>query len=162
MQPYRKDTNLRKQWHQELAEKFFLPATILEARSYNQAIKAGRTNPFQPDEPSLVICSYHFARNKAEDIVATPWDLVVIDEAHRLRNVYKPSNVIANTLKSALEGRPKVVVSKSISSRTSKIRPPHHQLTGPHCATEKKTEAESVIEPLRPLRQQTEMSAMGR
>ena len=29
----------------------------------------------------------------------TPWDLVVIDEAHRLRNVYKPSNVIANTLK---------------------------------------------------------------
>ena len=92
-------SNLRKQWHQELAEKFFLPATILEARSYNQAVKAGSTNPFQPDEPSLVICSYHFARNKAEDIVATPWDLVVIDEAHRLRNVYKPSNVIANTLK---------------------------------------------------------------
>jgi len=28
-------SNLRKQWHQELAEKFFLPATILEARSYN-------------------------------------------------------------------------------------------------------------------------------
>ncbi len=104
-------SNLRKQWHQELAEKFFLPATILEARSYNQAVKAGSTNPFQPDEPSLVICSYHFARNKAEDIVATPWDLVVIDEAHRLRNVYKPSNVIANTLKSALEGRPKVLLT---------------------------------------------------
>jgi adenine-specific DNA-methyltransferase len=29
---------------------------------------------------------------------------VVIDEAHRLRNVYKPSNVIANTLKLALAG----------------------------------------------------------
>ena len=27
---------------------------------------------------------------------------MVIDEAHRLRNVYKPSNVIANTLKGAL------------------------------------------------------------
>jgi ERCC4-related helicase len=104
-------SNLRKQWHQELAEKFFLSATILEARSYNQAVKEGNANPFQPDDGSIVICSYHFARNKAEDIVATPWDLVVIDEAHRLRNVYKPSNVIANTLKKALEGRPKVLLT---------------------------------------------------
>ncbi len=104
-------SNLRKQWHQELAEKFFLPATILEARSYKQETKAGNAAPFQPSEPSLIICSYHFARNKAEDIVATPWDLVVIDEAHRLRNVYKSSNVIANTLKSALEGRPKILLT---------------------------------------------------
>lgn len=104
-------SNLRKQWHQEMAEKFFLPATILEARSYKQAVKAGSTNPFQPDEPNLVICSYHFARNKAEDLVATPWDLVVIDEAHRLRNVYKTSNVIANELKRALAGRPKVLLT---------------------------------------------------
>jgi len=104
-------SNLRKQWHQELAEKFFLPATILEARSYNQAIKAGNPNPFQPEESSLIICSYHFARNKAEDVVSTPWDLVVIDEAHRLRNVYKPSAVIANTLKKALEGRPKILLT---------------------------------------------------
>lgn len=104
-------SNLRKQWHQELAEKFFLPAIILEARSYNQAIKAGNDNPFQPEEPNLVICSYHFARNKADDVAATAWDLVVIDEAHRLRNVYKSSNVIANKLKSALESRPKVLLT---------------------------------------------------
>jgi adenine-specific DNA-methyltransferase len=104
-------SSLRKQWLQELAEKFFLPATILEARSYNQALKAGSTNPFQQDEPSIVICSYHFARNKAEDVLATPWDLVVIDEAHHLRNVYKTSNVIANTLRSVLKGRPKVLLT---------------------------------------------------
>lgn len=104
-------SNLRKQWHQELAEKFFLPSIILEAKSYNKDKKEGSANPFQPDEPNLVICSYHFARNKAEDIVATPWDLVVIDEAHRLRNVYKTSNVIANELKRALEGRPKILLT---------------------------------------------------
>ena len=33
--------NLRKQWHQELHDKFFLPCTILEARSYNQSIRRG-------------------------------------------------------------------------------------------------------------------------
>ncbi|MEX1048163.1 MAG: SNF2-related protein [Akkermansiaceae bacterium] len=104
-------SNLRKQWHQELAEKFFLPVTILEARSYHQAVKAGNETPFQPTEPNLVICSYHFARNKADDVMGIPWDLVVIDEAHRLRNVYKSSNVIANKLKTALEGRPKVLLT---------------------------------------------------
>lgn len=104
-------SNLRKQWSQELSEKFFLPSIILEAKSYREAIKSGVDNPFQPEEAALVICSYHFARNKAEDVMMTPWDLVVIDEAHRLRNVYKPSNKIANTLRDALKGRKKVLLT---------------------------------------------------
>jgi len=102
--------NLRKQWHQEMAEKFFIPCTILEAKSYNAQIKAGNFKPFQPQD-SVVICSYQFARSKASDVATTPWDLVVIDEAHRLRNVYKPSNVIANTLKAALAERNKLLLT---------------------------------------------------
>src|SRR5215211_3945862 len=94
-------SNLRKQWLQELSEKFFLPGTILETRNYNQMLRLGHSSPFEIEE-AIVICSYQFARNKASDVAKTPWDLVVIDEAHRLRNVYKPSNVIANTLKDAL------------------------------------------------------------
>nr|MCU0751161.1 DEAD/DEAH box helicase [Akkermansiaceae bacterium] len=104
-------SNLRKQWHQEMSEKFFLPCEILESRSYNAAIRQGRFQPFTPERGAVVICSYQFARNKAADVHATPWDLVVIDEAHRLRNVYKPSNVIANTLKKALEGRHKILLT---------------------------------------------------
>ena len=37
--------NLRKQWHQELADKFGLPAVILEAKSFRQAAKDGSANP---------------------------------------------------------------------------------------------------------------------
>jgi ERCC4-related helicase len=103
-------SNLRKQWHQELSEKFFLPSKILEAKSYNVAIKEGRFRPFEMTD-NIVLCSYQFARNKASDVAATAWDLVVIDEAHRLRNVYKPSNVIANTLKLALANRPKILLT---------------------------------------------------
>jgi SNF2 family DNA or RNA helicase len=103
-------SNLRKQWHQELNEKFFIPCTILESKSYNADIKAGSFRPFEQSD-SIVICSYQFARNKAADVHATPWDLVVIDEAHRLRNVYKPSNVIANTLKGALAERNKLLLT---------------------------------------------------
>ena len=32
-------SNLRKQWHQELSEKFFLPCTILESRLYNSSVE---------------------------------------------------------------------------------------------------------------------------
>src|SRR6266853_1041161 len=103
-------SNLRKQWHQELTEKFFLPCTILESRSYNAAIKQGNFKPFETKD-TVVICSYQFARGKAPDVHATPWDLVVIDEAHRLRNVYKPSNVIANTLKLALAQKRKLLLT---------------------------------------------------
>ena len=102
--------NLRKQWHQELTEKFFLPCQILETRSYNDAVKHDNPRPFETTD-SIVICSYHFARNKEADIRAIPWDLVVIDEAHRLRNVYKPSNVIANALKQALLKSPKLLLT---------------------------------------------------
>ena len=102
-------SNLRKQWFQELAEKFFLPCRILESKSYNAAVKLGQFRPFEV--PEIVICSYQFAKSKAGDVHAVPWDLVVIDEAHRLRNVYKPSNVIANTLKLALAGKDKLLLT---------------------------------------------------
>ncbi|TMJ15988.1 MAG: DEAD/DEAH box helicase [Alphaproteobacteria bacterium] len=103
-------SNLRKQWHQEMNEKFFIPCTIIESKPYNAEVKAGNVRPFDRAD-SIVICSYQFARNKAADVQATPWDLVVIDEAHRLRNVYKPSNVIANTLKGALSERNKLLLT---------------------------------------------------
>jgi len=77
--------NLRKQWHQELQDKFSLDGLILEAKSYNQLKKQGVANPFSTDKP--VICSYQFAKSKINDVQMVPWDLVVFDEAHRLRNV---------------------------------------------------------------------------
>jgi ERCC4-related helicase len=102
-------SNLRKQWFQELTEKFFLPCRILEAKSYNNAIKQGKFRPFEA--PEIIISSYQFVKSKAADVHAMPWDLVVIDEAHRLRNVYKPANVIANTLKLALAGKRKLLLT---------------------------------------------------
>ena len=102
-------SNLRKQWFQEVTEKFFLPCRILEAKSYNSEIKRGNFRPFESSE--IVICSYQFACGKASDVANTPWDLVVIDEAHRLRNVYKPANIIANTLKRALAHAPKLLLT---------------------------------------------------
>ncbi len=101
--------NLRKQWHQELADKFGISASIIEAKSYRQAIKDGASNPF--DSPSVLICSYQFASGKAKEVQSVPWDLVVIDEAHRLRNVYKPENKTARILRDALATPQKVLLT---------------------------------------------------
>jgi superfamily II DNA or RNA helicase len=101
--------NLRKQWSQELADKFFLPSAILENRTFNDTIRAGNLNPFQQD--AVIICSYHFARKMEPYVRQTQWDLVVIDEAHRLRNVYKPTNKIANAIKLAVAPFRKVLLT---------------------------------------------------
>lgn len=101
--------NLRKQWSQEIEEKFFLPTGILEARNYNKLKKDGVRRPFE--QHHIVICSYQFAARHAEELMIIPWDLVVIDEAHRLRNVYRPDNRIGRTLKAALANVPKVLLT---------------------------------------------------
>lgn len=103
-------SSLRKQWNAELQEKFFLPSIILETKSVNQFIKDGNLNPFN-QEDAIVICSYHFARAKAPYIKQTKWDIAVIDEAHRLRNVYKTSSKIALEIKNALLDIPKILLT---------------------------------------------------
>lgn len=101
--------NLRKQWSQELQDKFFISSVILETKSFNDFSKSKKTNPFIQN--SIVLCSYQFARAKETYIQAVNWDLVVIDEAHRLRNVYKSSNKIANSIKNALRERDKILLT---------------------------------------------------
>ncbi len=102
--------NLRKQWNQEIADKFFLPSIILETKSFNDEIKKANFNPFEQKD-KIVICSYHFIKSKAVYVSKVDWDLVVIDEAHRLRNVYKPNNKIAKAIKEAVLHAPKILLT---------------------------------------------------
>jgi integrase len=91
---------LRKQWQQELTEKFSLPSVILEGRTASLR---------QPDH--IAICSYHFAAGRGDDVKQIPWDLVVVDEAHRLRNVWKTSSKIAQAISEAISHAPKVLLT---------------------------------------------------
>lgn len=101
--------NLRKQWSQELQDKFFLSSVILEAKSFNEFIKKGKLNPF--DQSDIIICSYQFARTKEPYLKLIQWDLAVVDEAHRLRNVYKANNKIAKSIKDSLIEAPKILLT---------------------------------------------------
>src|SRR5690625_1101180 len=93
-----------------MADKFYLKAEVLETPSFNKKIKEGKRNPFDSTD-SIKVCSYHFARRKADEIMLTSWDLVVIDEAHYLRNVYKPRNVTAKEIQRATRDYNKVLLT---------------------------------------------------
>lgn len=103
-------SSLRKQWMQELADKFYLPSEVIESRNFNKKIKAGIKNPFE-DRENIQICSYHFARNKADYLQLVSWDLIVIDEAHYLRNVYRGNNKIATEIRDAILPYKKILLT---------------------------------------------------
>ncbi len=105
--------SLRKQWAQELHEKFSLASRILDAKTHKQLVKYGQPRPFLTSD-EVVITSYEFAagRKGQPEISAIDWDLVIFDEAHRLRNVHKTSgSARAKTLKEALASRFKLLLT---------------------------------------------------
>lgn len=57
------------------------------------------------------MCSYQFAAKNYEKIMLEQWDLAIIDESHRLRNVYKTDNKVAAAIKKALLNTPKILLT---------------------------------------------------
>ncbi len=100
---------LRRQWAAELSEKFNLPALILDAQAVRQRRKEGAVRPFE--QRAAVILSYHYANRVEDDLRAVPWDLVVMDEAHKLRNAHQPSNRMGQTLRRTFDGRRKLLLT---------------------------------------------------
>jgi len=101
--------SLRKQWALELQEKFNLPVTIMDAKTYRQEIDQGSLGPFDRNE--IVITSIHFASNRCTEVKPIPWDMVIIDEAHKLRNAYRESNRMGQNVRWALENKRKILLT---------------------------------------------------
>src|SRR5574344_96637 len=101
---------LRKQWSIELEDKFYLPSTILEKRNFDKILAETYNNPFDTTA-EIVICSYAFARKNITHISRVNWDLVVLDEAHALRNVYRNSNKTGIALKLGLQPFKKLLLT---------------------------------------------------
>lgn len=94
--------SLRKQWAQELADKFSLPTRILDAKTYRDLEKSGVKRPFDSNK-EILIASYEFVARHADRVGIINWDMVIYDEAHKLRNVYRANGAKrAKVLKEAL------------------------------------------------------------
>lgn len=100
---------LRKQWSIELCDKFNIPSVIIDQRYFNEMTANGHTNPFEQDK--VIICSYQFLNNQKDAAKLVKWDLAIIDEAHKLRNAYRPSNVLGQSIKWVLEDTKKLLLT---------------------------------------------------
>ena len=95
--------SLIAQWIDELTKKFRLPVTVVNSQYLR---RKNPPNPFISDK--IVLCSYHFANNKAKYLSGLPWDLCCIDEAHHLRNRH---GRMATVLRNALRDIPKLLLT---------------------------------------------------
>jgi len=100
--------SIRKQWALELQEKFNLPTVVLDAKAYRGARRQG-CDPLAPG--AVLMLSFHFANSLRDELKAIAWDLVVIDEAHKLRNAYRPSNKVGQGIRWATEDCRKLLLT---------------------------------------------------
>ncbi len=96
---------LRAQWQAELKEKFDLDSVVVDGRTIRAT-----GNCFDQPVP-IVIASHPFAAGRSELLAQIQWDLVVIDEAHRLRNSHKPTNKTGKALKAGMRNAPKLLLT---------------------------------------------------
>ena len=104
--------SLRKQWAQEMHDKFAVPTTVVDAVSLRKQAAGDILATLQRMVgKAVVIMSYQFAAKLEAELRAVPWDVVVIDEAHKLRNAHRTSNRTGQALTRALAGRKKILLT---------------------------------------------------
>ena len=102
--------SLIRQWNSELYDKFSLDSQIMDRKMFNGYIRKGYSNPFDVYK-GITICSYQFASSNSDLIHNSSFEMVIIDEAHKLRNYYTEKSIIANNIKFATENFKKVLLT---------------------------------------------------
>ena len=109
--------NLRRQWSLELEEKFYLPTEIMDRNSFEAYLdNHPNGNPFKQPKRKIIVSSYEFIRNQnrgasANKVKEVEWDMVVIDEAHRLKNAHKNDHQTSRAIRESLSERKKLLLT---------------------------------------------------
>lgn len=101
---------LRKQWEIELEEKFGLKSTILDRLTVESAPVDWKTWLEDKNKVRIVITSYDYSSKLMKRFPGVKWDLIIIDEAHNLRNVFHGTKR-AKRLYELSQGIPKLLLT---------------------------------------------------
>ncbi len=103
--------SLRTQWQDELLTKFGLDSEVWDGPSFNKTISAGNPVPLTYD--GIFITSYNFAYANIGLVQKQNWNVVIIDEAHRFRRVYRgrDASKMAFGIRESIRGVPKVLLT---------------------------------------------------
>lgn len=94
--------SLIKQWNEELLDKFHLESIILDGKILKNAAFNWAAGIYITSVNTVYLNKEKFG-NK--------FDLIVIDEAHKLRNVYKDKGVMAPAIKEVFRGQKKLLLT---------------------------------------------------
>jgi superfamily II DNA or RNA helicase len=102
--------SIRAQWREELRSRFGLEASVVDGETARAALRGNPgANPF--DVGGIAIASHAFAARHAAALERVPFDLAVIDEAHRLRNAHRADHRTGQALRRALARCPKLLLT---------------------------------------------------
>lgn len=97
-------SSLRQQWKQELFEKFLIPAELLDSTSKVRLLGKSSAIPSE-----VLICSYEFLQRNEIELMRS-WDLVVADEAHRLRSYWNGRAKVAGAFADVVRNASKTIL----------------------------------------------------
>ena len=101
---------LRKQWEIELQEKFGLEAFILDRLTVEADAYHWQSWLEKGSHVRIVLASYDYASKLMQRFPNVKWDLIIIDEAHNLRNVFHGTKR-AKRLYELTQGIPKILLT---------------------------------------------------
>lgn len=103
-------TPLVYQWMKIIEDKFSVPLyTIDSNEAFDSCVSDGQRNPFLQD--GIVLTTYDFASEKAEQILQVKWDMTVFEEAHHLRRIYTDENKGAAAIRQAARNSFKLLLT---------------------------------------------------
>lgn len=110
-------SSLRQQWQQELDEKFVIPSRLLDAKTKDELLTSRAGLP-----ANVLICSYEFVQRNAEDLYRH-WDLIVADEAHRLRSYWRGNAKIADAVATVISsaGKSLLLTATPLQNRLEEL-----------------------------------------
>ena len=97
-------SSLRQQWKQELFEKFLIPSELMDSTSKIRLLGKSSAIPSE-----VLICSYEFLQRNQLELMRS-WDLIVADEAHRLRSHWNGRAKVAGAFADVVRNAAKTIL----------------------------------------------------
>ena len=105
-------------WKVNLQRLFGFESMVITERKLVELKKLDNANPLDVDP--IVICSYKFAYERMNLLEKVEWEFIVVDEAHRLKNIYDIRSAIGDSISFFVKPYPKLLITSNPFQSTMK------------------------------------------